>query len=155
KLIHGGLRYLQNFELGLVRESLRERRLWEKNAPHMVAPLPFIVPTHGKGLKSTAALSVGLTLYDWLAYDRNRLDDPEKHIPAHRRLGRAQAIAMEPGLESTRLSGAMMYHDCQMWAPERLSLELILGAADRGASVANLTEVTEFLRDGNRIVGAR
>lgn len=155
KLIHGGLRYLQNFEIGLVRESLRERRLWEQNAPHMVAPLPFIVPTHGKGLKSTAALSMGLTLYDWLAYDRNRLDDPDKHIPAHRRLSRGEAIAMEPGLESTRLSGAMMYHDCQMWAPERLSLELILGAADRGASVANATEVTEFLRDGNRIVGAK
>ena len=69
-------------------QSLRERRIWEKNAPHMVAPLPFIVPTHGRGLKSTAALSMGLTLYDWLAYDRNRLDDPDKHIPAHRRLTR-------------------------------------------------------------------
>lgn len=155
KLIHGGLRYLQNFELGLVRESLRERRLWEKNAPHMVAPLPFIVPTHGKGLKSTAALSVGLTLYDWLAYDRNRLDDPDKHIPKHRRLSRGEAIAMEPGLESTRLSGAMMYHDCQMFAPERLSLEMILGAADRGARVSNYTEVTEFIREGDRVLGAK
>lgn len=155
KLIHGGLRYLQNFELGLVRESLRERRLWEKNAPHMVAPLPFIMPTHGKGLKSTAALSVGLTLYDWLAYDRNRLDDPDKHIPKHRRLSRGEAIRMEPGLESTRLSGAMMYHDCQMFAPERLSLELLLGAADRGARVSNYTEVTEFIRDGDRVLGAK
>lgn len=155
KLIHGGLRYLQNFELGLVRESLRERRLWEQNAPHMVAPLPFIVPTRGKGLKSTAALTFGLTLYDWLAYDRNRLGDPDKHIPRHRRLSRGEAIAMEPGLESTRLSGAMMYHDCQMFAPERLSLELILGAADRGARVSNYTEVTEFIRDGDRVIGAK
>jgi glycerol-3-phosphate dehydrogenase len=155
KLIHGGLRYLQNFELGLVRESLRERRLWEKNAPHMVAPLPFIVPTRGKGLKSTAALKLGLTLYDWLAYDRNRLSDPDKHIPGHRRLSRGEAIAMEPGLASTHLTGAMMYHDCQMWAPERLSLELILGAADRGSQVSNYTEVTEFLRDGNRVLGAK
>lgn len=155
KLIHGGLRYLQNFELGLVRESLRERRLWERNAPHMVAPLSFIIPTHGKGLKSTAALSAGLTLYDWLAYDRNRLDDPDKHIPRHRRLSRGEAVAMEPGLESTRLSGAMMYYDCQMFAPERLSLELILGAAERGAMISNYTEVTEFIKDGPRILGAR
>jgi glycerol-3-phosphate dehydrogenase len=155
KLIHGGLRYLQNFELGLVRESLRERRLWERNAPHMVDPLPFLVPTHGKGLKSAAALSIGLTLYDWLAYDRNRLDDPHKHIPRHRKLSRGEAVGMEPGLASTRLTGAMMYHDCQMHAPERLALELLLGAADRGARISNYTEVTGFLREGSRILGAR
>jgi glycerol-3-phosphate dehydrogenase len=155
KLIHGGLRYLQNLELGLVRESLRERRLWERNAPHMVDPLAFLVPTRGKGLKSTAALSVGLTIYDWLAYDRNRIEDPDKHIPRHRRLARGEAVAMEPGLASTHLTGAMMYHDCQMHAPERLALELLLGAVDRGARISNYTEVTEFIRDGNRIAGAR
>ncbi len=146
KLIHGGLRYLRNFELGLVRESLRERRLWERNAPHMVYPLEFIVPTFGAGMKGRAALGVGLTLYDLLAWDRNRLDDPDQHIARHRRLTRAEAIALEPGLEPTSMTGAMAFGDCQMYSPERLALEAIMGAVARGAAVANYAEVRSFIR---------
>src|SRR6185312_10061776 len=63
KLIHGGLRYLRNFELGLVRESLRERRIWQRIAPHLVHPLPFLVPLYGGGFKARATLAAGLTLY--------------------------------------------------------------------------------------------
>src|ERR1700679_574943 len=62
KLIHGGLRYLRNFELGLVRESLRERRIWQRIAPHLVHPLPFLVPLFGGGAKERATLAAGLTL---------------------------------------------------------------------------------------------
>src|SRR5271170_5581343 len=76
KLIHGGLRYLRNFELGLVRESLRERRIWQRIAPHLVQPLPFLVPLFGGGFKARATLSAGLSLYDVLSFDRGWLDDP-------------------------------------------------------------------------------
>lgn len=154
KLIHGGLRYLQNFELGLVRESLRERRLWLQNAPHMVYPLTFVLPTKGLGLRGRTLLNIGLTLYDWLAFDRNRLDDPDQHIPAHQNLSREEAVALEPGLESTGLTGAMMYTDCQMHYPERLNLELLLGAAEHGAQMANHAEVTDFLKQGEPTGGA-
>lgn len=146
KLIHGGLRYLRNFELGLVRESLRERRLWERNAPHMVYPLEFIVPTFGSGMKGRVALGIGLTLYDFLSWDRNRLDDPDQHIARHRSLTRAEAIALEPGLEATALTGAMIFSDCQMYSPERLALEAIMGAVAHGAVVANYAEVRSFIR---------
>lgn len=155
KLIHGGLRYLQNFELSLVRESLRERRLWSRNAPHMVFPLTFLIPTHGSGMKGRAALSAGLTLYDWLAFDRNRLDDPGKRIPAHRFLSRAEAIEAEPGLEQPGVTGAMAYHDCQMHFPERLALECGLDAAACGALLANYAEVREFIVEAGRVAGAR
>jgi glycerol-3-phosphate dehydrogenase len=62
KLVHGGLRYLRNFEFGLVRESLKERRIWQRIAPHLVHPLPFLMPMYGGGLRARATLRAGLTL---------------------------------------------------------------------------------------------
>src|SRR5271167_3268711 len=88
KLVHGGLRYLANFELGLVRESLKERRIWQRIAPHLVSPLPFLVPLYGAGARARTTLAAGLTLYDLLSYDRRWLDDPEQRLPRHRWLNR-------------------------------------------------------------------
>src|ERR1051326_2676088 len=85
KLIHGGLRYLRNFELGLVRESLRERRIWQRIAPHLVQPLPFLVPLYGGGWQARATLSAGLTLYDLLSFDRGWQGGPAAPPPRHPR----------------------------------------------------------------------
>lgn len=147
KLIHGGLRYLVNGEIGLVRESLRERRTWEQNAPHLVDPLPFILPTYGRGLKGAAVLAIGLTMYDLLAYDRNRLDDPDKKIPAYRSISREEVLELMPSLQQEGLTGAKIYYDCQMFAPERLCLEFILGATEHGADAANYAQATELVRE--------
>src|SRR5215467_753281 len=95
RLIHGGLRYLRNFELGLVRESLRERRIWQRIAPHLVHPLPFLVPLFGSGWKARATLSAGLTLYDILSYDRGWLDDPAQRLPGHSWLSAGRARQRE------------------------------------------------------------
>jgi glycerol-3-phosphate dehydrogenase len=81
KLVHGGLRYLRNFELGLVRESLAERRIWERIAPHQVRPLAFLLPADKK---SKSTLNIGLTLYDLLSFDRNKVKDPEQRLPGHK-----------------------------------------------------------------------
>src|SRR5258707_15322233 len=70
KLVHGGLSYLRNFELGLVRESLKERRIWQRVAPHLVHPLPFLVPLYGGGFKARAALPAGPRLYENLSFDK-------------------------------------------------------------------------------------
>lgn len=155
KLIHGGLRYLQNLELGLVRESLRERRIWSNTAPHLIDPLMFLMPLTSRRLKDRMVKAIGLTLYDWLAYDRNRLDDPEKSIPAHKKLRREEALALEPGMESEDLTGAMLFYDYQMYSPERLALECILSAAEAGADVANYAEVVSFLLDDGNVAGVR
>jgi len=152
KLIHGGLRYLVNGEIGLVRESLRERRIWEQNAPHLVDPLPFILPTYGRGMKGALILAIGLTMYDLLAYDRNRLDDPDKKLPGYKSISREEALRLMPSLNPDGLTGAKIYYDCQMFAPERLCLEFVLGAAEKGADVANYAQVTGFeksTRSGN------
>src|ERR1051325_5073679 len=76
KLIHGGLRYLRSFELRLVRESLRERRIWQWIAPPLVHPLPLLIPLYGGGWSARATLAAGLSLYDALSFDRRWLDDP-------------------------------------------------------------------------------
>src|SRR6185437_1586702 len=124
KLVHGGLRYLRNFELGLVRESLKERRIWQRIAPHLVHPLPFLVPLYGGEWKARATLAAGLSLYDVLSFDKGWLD------------ARA-ALAEEPVLEGPGLVGAFRYFDAQMYAPERLALECLIEADGDGAAIAN------------------
>lgn len=153
KLIHGGLRYLQNGEIRLVRESLAERRIWERIAPHMVDPLPFLIPVY-HSWREKWKLRIGLTLYDILSLDRTWLDDPSKRLPGHRWVSPKEAISYAPDLSPEGLKGALVYFDCQTYAPERLALECILGAAEKGASVANYAEVTRFLIDGEVVRGA-
>jgi glycerol-3-phosphate dehydrogenase len=155
KLIHGGLRYLLNLELGLVRESLRERRIWSNVAPHLVDSLTFLMPTADKRIRGRLKMALGMTAYDWLAYDRNRLDDPERAIPAHKRLSRKEVLEQEPGLASDDLTGAMIFHDYQMYSPERLALACIQSAVERGADAANYAEVVDFLKEGDRVTGVR
>lgn len=155
KLIHGGLRYLANFEFGLVRESLRERRLWQLNAPHLVYPLPMLLPVYAGAKNSLTELRLGLTLYDLLAYDRNRIPDPDEHIPRHRALRPAEVLAVEPRLSAEGLVGGALFHDCQMFSPERLELECLLSAAAAGADVLNYAEAVGFVREGARVVGAK
>lgn len=154
KLIHGGLRYLQNFEISLVRESLRERRTWSVIAPHMVYPLTFLMPTSAKKrIRGRIKMAIGLMAYDWLAYDRNRPEDPDKSLPAHKHLSRDEILALEPGLAETEISGAMMFYDYQMYSPERLAIECIEGAVANGAAAANYVEVTQFLKEDDRVTG--
>jgi glycerol-3-phosphate dehydrogenase len=155
KLIHGGLRYLRSFELGLVRESLRERRIWQRIAPHLVHPLPFLIPLYGGGWSARATLAAGLSLYDALSFDRGWLDDPAQRLPGHRWLGADAALATEPSLGASNFAGAFEYHDAQMYSPERLALECVIDAEAHGAAVANhLSAETLLLRDA-RVEGAR
>jgi glycerol-3-phosphate dehydrogenase len=154
KLIHGGLRYLRNFELGLVRESLRERRIWQRIAPHLVHPLPFLVPLFGGGAKERATLAAGLTLYDILSFDRGWLDDPKQRLPGHSWLSATEARAREPVLDRPDLKGAFLYYDAQMVSPERLALECLIDADANGAAVANYVEAGRLLLRDGRVEGA-
>jgi len=153
KLVHGGLRYLRNFELGLVRESLKERRIWQRIAPHLVHPLPFLVPIYGGGFRARATLSAGLTLYDLLSFDKGWLDDPDQKLPNHSWLGRREALDTEPVLDGPGLTGAFQYYDAQMYAPERLALECLIEADGDGAAIANYCEAVTLLNRDGRIEG--
>ncbi len=153
KLAHGGLRYLRNFEFALVRESLRERRNLMRMAPHLVRPLPFVLPLYRAGLGERAKLAAGLTLYDLLSYDRNRLEDPSQRLPGHRWLNAKSARTREPVLAGDGFEGAFMYHDAQMYMPERIALENLLEADAHGAVIANYVAAETLLRRGGKVEG--
>lgn len=147
RLIHGGLRYLETFDFGLVREGLREREVLLKTAPHLVKPLPFLVPIYKGDRPGVLKLRAGMILYDMLSWD--------KSMPSHRFLKPEEALKEEPHLKSDGLLGAMVYYDGQVELPERVSVENVLQAAESGADIANHAQVDEYLWEGNKIVGAR
>ncbi len=151
KLIHGGLRYLQNFDLGLVREALLERSLMVKLAPHLVRPLPLLVASF-EGKRPDRLTGVGLNMYDVMAWRRGR-DEEEDWSPArHRIVEGAEAVEMAPALAARDPSSAYLFYDCQT-DDVRLVLS-VLGEAERfGAVLANRCEVTGLVERDGRAAG--
>ena len=161
KMVHGGLRYLQNFDLGLVREALLERQLLVRLAPHLVYPTPFLVPALG-GERKNRAIGIGLNMYDVMATSRigrgrsqrnEHRDEAEYWAPdRHRAISGEEAIELIPALEPMEPSSAYMFYDCQT-DDARLVLT-VLGEAERfGAVVVNGAEVTEVLEKDGRATG--
>ena len=141
KLIHGGLRYLELFDFGLVRESLRERERLHRLAPHVVRPLPFLVPIYREASRPMIQVRIGLKLYDWLTPGRDR--ERYRVLPA------IDALSLEPRLRMQGLKGAGYYFDDLLLFPERLCLENVLSASRHGARAFNYAEVEEILRDAS------
>lgn len=157
KLIHGGLRYLSNGEIGLVRESLRERRNLENIAPNFVYPIPCLIGTYrGRGLMNGFyVLKAGMTLYDILSFDKGHTWDKSKSLPVCRTLSRDGVIRLEPGIIREGLTGGFLYYDCASLNPERLTLAFIKSALKYGARVANYAMVEDFVFSfENRVSGA-
>lgn len=156
KTIHGGLRYLQAFDLPRMRASIRERRTLLRLAPELVRPLPFVVPTYGHGLHGLEALFLGLLANDFVAHDRNR-DLPASHqLPPGRMLTRRELFDLFPGLPETRISGGALWYDAQVSSEARLVLACLHAAADAGALPINYCEALEVLRDeAGQVRGAR
>src|SRR5215217_7113049 len=156
KLIHGGLRYLQSFDLGLVREALLERQLLAALAPHLVRPLPMIVPAFD-GARPDRLVGIGLNMYDVMARGRRRrdanLDGREDWSPArHRVIDGAEVSELLPALAGREPSGGYLFYDCQT-DDSRLVLT-VLGEAERfGAVFANGAEVTELISEDGAAAG--
>src|SRR2546429_1524900 len=147
KLIHGGLRYLELFDFGLVRESLHERETLRRLAPHLVRPLPSLVPIYRDSSRSLIKVRIGLKLYDWLTPGRKR--ERYRVLPA------VDALSLEPTLRAGNLRGAGYYFDDLLLFPERLCLENALSASRHGARVHNYCEVEEVTRGPAGIDGVR
>jgi glycerol-3-phosphate dehydrogenase len=151
KLVHGGLRYLQNFDLGLVREALLERSLLVKLAPHLVRPLPFVVPTF-EGKRPDRMLGMGLNMYDVMSWRRGR-DEAEEWSPdRHRTIDGPEVIDFVPALAERAPTAGYLFYDCQT-DDARLVLT-VLGEAERfGAVIANRCEVTGLVEREGRAAG--
>ncbi|MCU0458376.1 MAG: glycerol-3-phosphate dehydrogenase/oxidase [Bacteroidales bacterium] len=156
KLIHGGLRYLANGELKLVRESLRERRILGNIAPNFVYPLPFLMPMYRRWKGNIWKMLIGMYLYDLLSYDKKDTWDKSKKLQNHRLINHRKTIRVEPNLQMNDLRNAFYFFDYQSIFPERLTLAFIKSAAEYGACVSNYTPVEGFLYgEDKRITGVR
>ncbi|GGQ47303.1 glycerol-3-phosphate dehydrogenase [Actinomadura coerulea] len=146
KLIHGGLRYLEQRDFGLVREALRERGLLlQRLAPHLVRPVRFLYPLRNR-VWERAYVSAGVTLYDTMGGARS--------LPRHRQLTRRAALREAPALRADALVGAVQYYDAQV-EDARYTMMVARTAAQYGAGVATRAEATGFLREGERVTGVR
>jgi len=147
RLIHGGLRYLELFDFGLVRSDMREREILLRIAPHLVFPLPFLLPMYRPSLWYRFKLRVGMFLYDLLSLD--------KSLPRRAWLDRAETLAAEPSLDPDGLVGAWRFYDAQVPLVEQLVIENLLDATKGGAIVLNHARAVEYVREGARVTGAR
>jgi glycerol-3-phosphate dehydrogenase len=147
KLIHGGLRYLKQFEIALVREVGRERAIVHKLCPHLVVPEKMLLPLYEDGTFGKFATSVGLWVYDFLA---DVAEDDKRKM-----LSREETIALEPLLKKDKLNGGGFYAEYRT-DDARLTIEIIKKAMDFGACVLNYTKATDFLHaDNGRLTGLK
>ena len=153
KTVHGGVRALQSGNIAELRLFVRERRTLCRIAPHLVHPLPFLIPTYRNFSRNRWLMSVYFALNDFLARDRNDLPDPSKHLPASRVISRDECLELHPWLDPLDVTGAVIWHDCQMYNTDRVNLSFLLSATNAGAVAANYVEAQSFLRSGDRVVG--
>jgi glycerol-3-phosphate dehydrogenase len=162
KMIHGGLRYLQNFDLGLVREALLERRLMVQLAPHLVRPLPFLLPSF-EGARPDRRLGIGLNMYDVMAREgrrrrrkseRDAADEGSEYWSPerHRVIPSDEVLELMPALEPRDPSAAYLFYDCQ--TDDSRMVLTVLGEAERfGAVCLNGAEVVELIEEETRAAG--
>ncbi len=137
RLIHGGLRYLEHYEVHLVRESLAEREKLLKIAPHLVKPLRFVVPIYERSKRGPGMIRLGMIGYDILSFD--------KSVPNHKMLSREETMQRYPGLNPEGLLGAATYYDGQVEYAERVAVENAMSAREHGAVVLTHAEVRRLL----------
>jgi glycerol-3-phosphate dehydrogenase len=145
RLIHGGLRYLEHFEFGLVRESLRERETLLRIAPHLVRPLAITIPVYKQSQRGWATIRAGMIAYDLLSWG--------KSLPRHRMQSAEITLRQMPGLKAEGLVGSVVYYDAQVEFAERLVVENVLAAIEHGAIVLTYTRVRKLLSEGGRVCG--
>ena len=153
KTVHGGLRYLQDFDFKLVRMMIEERSTYLRIAPHLVQPLACITPTYSRIMKSKAVLGTALKLNDIAGYDRNESLDDDREIPSSQLLSRESCQEVLPGLPDEGVTGAALWHDAQVYDTERLTLAFVASAVDAGAEASNYVEATGFLIQAKQVQG--
>jgi len=155
RTIHGGLRYLQSFDIGRARESIRERRTLARIAPHTIKPLPFALPLYRSVLRGKTVMRVGFLLDRIVSAGRNAGVSETHRLPGGRVYGRSSAVQRFPGLKRQGLTGAAVWYDYVTTEPDRLTFSWALAAQGNGAVLANHVEATQLVKEGSRIAGIR
>jgi glycerol-3-phosphate dehydrogenase len=154
KVVHGGIRYVQHADVRRLRASCFERAVLLRIAPHLVSPLPFVIPTYGKGKSSRWFLGTGMLLYDALSADVNRhVVDPARRVRGTRFLSRSETLELFPDIAADSLTGAAVFEDGQMYNPPRLVLAFVGAASELGAAIGNYVEAERLITEGTRVTG--
>jgi glycerol-3-phosphate dehydrogenase len=153
RVIHGGFRYLQHGDIRRMRQSIRERATLMRLAPHLVQPLPFLIPTYGHAMRGKEAFTLALLANDCVGFDRNHRMDPHQHLPRGRILSKDECIRRFPGVDQRGLTGGAICYDGQLQNSERLLLSIVRSATSAGADAANYVEAIGPLRERRRIAG--
>jgi glycerol-3-phosphate dehydrogenase len=155
KFVHGGIRYLQHLDLARLRRSCHERSAMLRIAPHLVSPVPIVIPTYGLGRGGKPFLGTGMLVYDLLTADRNLgLRDRTRRVPITRFLGASAVRQLFPGIPTTRLTGGAVFCDGQMYNPTRLVLAFVRSAVEHGAVAVNHVTAERLLRADSTVIGA-
>ena len=144
RLIHGGLRYLANFEVDLVAESLRERAILRRQAPYLIHPMPILIPIYKGDPHNRTVISIGIHLYDMLSH--------EKDLPHYFTSGSEKTLKFEPRLSREGLTGSALFYDHQILMPERLVIENIIGAREAGANILNYVRAEKIEETNGGII---
>jgi glycerol-3-phosphate dehydrogenase len=155
RIIHGGLRYLQHGDIRRLRRSTYERTVFMRIAPHLVHPLPVLIPTYRHLMRGRAIFSLALLANQLITFDEHPWGNSQQRLPRGGFISRAECLRRFPGVEDRELTGGVVVYDCQMSSSERLVLAFVRSAARVGADLANYVEVTELLREGDRIGGVK
>ncbi len=142
RIIHGGLRYLQHLDFARLNESVREQRTLRLIAPHLLKPLPFLVPCYGYGKRGRPFLRTGMMLYDVLAQNRNEKVADAVRLPGHKVLNTSEVRQMAPGIPTEGLTGGVIFYDAQLTHCERFTFSVVKSAAAAGATVINYCEAS-------------
>lgn len=153
KIVHGGLRYVQHGDFRRMRESVQERTNLMRIAPHLVHPMPCIIPTYGRLM--WGVMPVALKIFDLVSFDRNQLNDPQKNIPDGRTISKEECLQLIPGIKEDGLTGGAIWYDGQVYNTERMVLSFIRSAEKIGADVTNYVEVIGPLKDGKHVIGVK
>ncbi len=154
RIVHGGLRSLQQLDLRRFSESVAERRWWLRSFPDHVRPLPCVMPLYGRGLHRRPVLRAALALNDLLSWRRNAgISREEGRLPAGRLLSASETTELLPGVEPRELTGGALWHDAAMPDSHRVLIELLRWACACGATCLNYVEAVELRVDDGRVAG--
>ncbi len=155
KIIHGGLRYLQQFDIRRIRQSILSRKQLMMWAPHLVHPLKCIMPVYGHGFKGKEAMKLGMYLYDLIGFGRNKIFDQSKYIPNGKILSVQETNNKIPYLNQDKLKGGVQWYDGFCLNTERLVLAFIKSGCKLGGLATNYVKAVKIIKTGNKITGIK
>ena len=155
RIVHGGFRYLQSFDLRRFYESVGERRWFLQTFPDLVKPLPCLMPLYNRGLKQPAILAGALAVNDLLSRDRNRGIKNDRHLPSGKIISPAEVIDRFPQVDRRQLKGGGVWYDASVPDSQLLIMRILRWANHLGAITLNYTEAEDILTEGERVAGVR